>query len=96
LDGSNGRTSIRRKFDAYHRVIDLEKPSISGDAIEAIGSSSFGNLANQNGKSALATLPTKMGSLLWQPCQPKWEVSGWFMLYFTREEHLTCRVSSVV
>lgn len=45
------RTSVRRKSDAYHRVIDLEKPSISGDAVEAIGCSGFGNLANQNGKS---------------------------------------------
>ncbi|CAD6204447.1 unnamed protein product [Miscanthus lutarioriparius] len=48
---SDVRTSIRRKSDAYHRVIDLEKPSISGDAVEAIGCSGFGNLANQNGKS---------------------------------------------
>ena len=48
---SDVRTSIRRKSDAYHRVIDLEKPSISGDVVEAIGCSAFGNLANQNGKS---------------------------------------------
>ncbi|PWZ55945.1 hypothetical protein Zm00014a_014534 [Zea mays] len=48
---SDVRTSVWRKSDAYHGVIDLEKPSISGDAIEAIGCSGFGNPANQNGKS---------------------------------------------
>lgn len=45
------RTSIRRKSDAYHGMIDLEKPSISGDVIEANGCSGLGNLANRNGKS---------------------------------------------
>lgn len=48
---SDVRTSIRRKSDAYHGAIDLEKPTISGDAVEAVGCSGFGNLANQNGKS---------------------------------------------
>jgi hypothetical protein len=48
---SDVRTSVRRKSDAYHELIDLEKPSISGDAMEAIGRSGLGNLANQNGKS---------------------------------------------
>ncbi|XP_066340060.1 uncharacterized protein [Miscanthus floridulus] len=48
---SDVRTSIRRKSYAYHEVIDLEKPLISGDVVEAIGCSAFGNLTNQNGKS---------------------------------------------
>uniref|UniRef100_A0A0A9DB61 Uncharacterized protein n=1 Tax=Arundo donax TaxID=35708 RepID=A0A0A9DB61_ARUDO len=45
------RSSIRGKPDAYHGVIDLEKPTTSGDAVETVGCSGFGNLANQNGRS---------------------------------------------
>jgi hypothetical protein len=48
---SDVRTSIRRKSDPYHVVIDLEKPTTSGDAGEIVGCSGFSNLANQNGRS---------------------------------------------
>ncbi|XP_062200938.1 uncharacterized protein LOC133903538 isoform X2 [Phragmites australis] len=47
----DARSSIRRKSDAYHDVIDLEKPTTSGDAVETVGCSDFGSLANQNGRS---------------------------------------------
>nr|CAB3500194.1 unnamed protein product [Digitaria exilis] len=48
---SDVRTSARRKSCAYHSVIDLEKPSTSGDAVETVGCAGFSNLANQNGRS---------------------------------------------
>ncbi|RLN41219.1 uncharacterized protein C2845_PM01G20970 [Panicum miliaceum] len=48
---SDVRTSIRRKSDPYYAVIDLEKPTTSGDAGEIVGCSGFSNLANQNGRS---------------------------------------------
>ncbi|CAN6300189.1 unnamed protein product [Urochloa humidicola] len=43
---SDVRTSTERKNCAYHGVIDLEKPSTSGDAVGTVG-----NLANQYGRS---------------------------------------------
>lgn len=45
------RTSVRRKSDACHGVIDLEKPTTSGEAVEAVDCPGFGNHANQNGRS---------------------------------------------
>ncbi|KAJ1296328.1 hypothetical protein BS78_01G291900 [Paspalum vaginatum] len=45
------RTSIWRKSDARRGVIDLEKPTTSGDALEAVNCSGFSNIANQNRRS---------------------------------------------
>ncbi|OEL21887.1 hypothetical protein BAE44_0017094 [Dichanthelium oligosanthes] len=54
---SDVRTSFRIKSDAYHSVIDLEKPTTSGDAVETVGFSGFGNLANQNGSVGSSDTP---------------------------------------
>ncbi|CAL4940541.1 unnamed protein product [Urochloa decumbens] len=48
---SDIRASVQRKNCAYRGVIDLEKPSTSGDAVGTVGCSGFGNLAGQNGRS---------------------------------------------